>query len=96
MTDKKISPVVRAANRMTARWCGLLHGEDVALSGAGARELCGEAQVRPAAESDSGRFGLTVRRIESWEPQHVLSVELPSFEIKAGSTARSGRSWPDE
>ena len=50
---------------------------------AGLRELSGDAQSRPVAESDSGRAGLTVRLIEGWDPEDILRVELPSFEIKA-------------
>lgn len=50
---------------------------------AGLRELCGEAQVRPVAESDSGRPGLHVRRVESSYPADILRLELPGFEIKA-------------
>ena len=50
---------------------------------AGLRELCGEVQARPVAESDSGRTGLEVKRVESWIQQDILRVELPSFEIQA-------------
>ena len=48
----------------------------------GLRELSGEAQARPVTESDSGRPGLNVRRVESWIQEDILRVELPSFEIK--------------
>jgi serine protease inhibitor len=48
----------------------------------GLRELSGEAQARPVTESDSGRPGLNVRRVESWIEKDILRVELPSFEIK--------------
>jgi serine protease inhibitor len=49
----------------------------------GLRELSGEVQARPVTESDSGRTGLEVKRVESWIQQDILRVELPSFEIQA-------------
>ncbi len=49
---------------------------------AGLRELSGEAQARSVTQSDSGRPGLNVRRVESWIQKDILRVELPSFEIK--------------
>jgi len=49
---------------------------------AGLRELSGEGRARSVTESDSGRTGLNVRRVESWIQKDILRVELPSFEIK--------------
>ncbi|MGV1004456.1 MAG: serpin family protein [Candidatus Nanopelagicales bacterium] len=51
--------------------------------GAGLRELTGQAQVRLAADADgSGGPGLTVERLKSSRPKDILSLSLPSFEIK--------------
>ena len=57
------------------------HRADVLSTGL--RELSGEVQARPVTESDSGRTGLNVRRVESWIQEDILRVELPSFEIQA-------------
>ena len=48
---------------------------------AGLRELSGEAEVRLAAEL--GGPGLDVRRISSSGRRDMLSLRLPSFEIRA-------------
>lgn len=49
--------------------------------GAGLREMGGEARVRPAADAVEGP-GLTVSRERSTEPEDMLHVSLPSFEIR--------------
>jgi serine protease inhibitor len=50
---------------------------------AGLRELSGEARVRLAADLDTGGPGLTVSRVQSSDPEDMLRLTLPSFEIKA-------------
>jgi hypothetical protein len=49
----------------------------------GLRELSGEAQVCLATEVDSGGPGLTVERVPSSEPDDMVCLALPSFEITA-------------
>jgi serine protease inhibitor len=64
----------------------LLLGADQApaeILGAGLRELSGKAQVRLAADTgDRGGPGLTVERLKSPRPKDILSLSLPSFELK--------------
>ena len=49
----------------------------------GLRELSGEAQVHLAADLDGGGPGLTVRRVPSIDPNDMVCLALPSFEITA-------------
>ncbi len=49
----------------------------------GLRELSGEARVRLVADLDGGGPGLTVRRVQSSDPEDMLRLNLPSFEITA-------------
>lgn len=50
---------------------------------AGLRELSSEAQICPAADLDGGGPGLTVRRVQSSDPEDMLHLKVPSFEITA-------------
>lgn len=50
---------------------------------AGLRELSGEAQVCLATELDGDGPGLTVERVRSSEPDDMVCLALPSFEITA-------------
>ena len=49
----------------------------------GLRELSGEAQVRLASDLDGDGPGLTVRRVPSSDPDDMVCLRLPSFEITA-------------
>ena len=49
----------------------------------GLREIAGEAHVRSAVDLEGGGPGLTTRRVKSSDPNDVLRLELPSFEITA-------------
>ncbi|MCV6967546.1 hypothetical protein H7J50_27640 [Mycobacterium intermedium] len=64
----------------------LLLGDDqppAEILGVGLRELSGQAQIRPAADTgDRGGPGLTVERLKSSDPEDILDLSLPSFEIK--------------
>lgn len=61
----------------------LLIGEQPAADvlAVGLRELSGTAPICPAADLDSAGPGLKVSRVESWEPEDILRLSLPSFEI---------------
>jgi serine protease inhibitor len=50
---------------------------------AGLRELSGAADVRAAADFVSGGPGFTVSRTQSFEPNDIVRLGLPSFEVKA-------------
>ena len=49
----------------------------------GLRELAGEARVCSAVDLEGAGPGLTIRRVKSSDPNDVLRLELPSFEITA-------------
>ena len=53
------------------------------LLAVGLRELSGEAQVRLASDLDGDGPGLTVRRVPSSDPDDMVCLRLPSFEITA-------------
>lgn len=50
---------------------------------AGLRELSGEAQVCLATDFDGDGPGLTVRRVEAWDPEDKFHLKLPAFSITA-------------
>lgn len=50
---------------------------------AGLRELSGDAQVCLASDLDNGGPGLAVSRMQSSDPEDMVRLKLPSFEIKA-------------
>ena len=63
----------------------LLGGEQSSAEvlGAGLRELSGQAQVLAAVDAgDRGGPGLTVERRQSIDPEDILRLTLPSFEIR--------------
>ncbi len=63
----------------------LLGGEEAPgeVLGAGLRELSGQVQVLAAADvGDRGGPGLIVERLKSSEPEDILRLSLPSFEIR--------------
>jgi serine protease inhibitor len=87
---EKVSPVVRAANTLTARWCGRLGGGDFALSGAGLWPLL--ALLASAADESAGAelAAALGRPADSAQQDAVELIDI----LRAGvSTTAALRLW---